>query len=274
MHYLIDADSMIFKAGCSNESRWYDVCTGGFPVKTFQYKADAVQFVEENDITDVTYEKGKAAGPLAHSIGNVKRIYEQAMDNVNSTGSTLFIGGKGNFRDDIYPQYKGHRDPMSRPIHEKEIREYLLGRGAIVVNKEEVDDRVSWLQCAAERETTSIVSVDKDLNNTAGWHYNYDNNVEYLITPAEADLNFWRQMVTGDRTDNIPGIKGCGKVRAATMLPEELPYPDMEEIVWEAYQAAGHDVDYFTLQGRLLWMRRKQNEMWTPSEYILTQTKE
>lgn len=268
MYYLVDADSMIFKAGCSNEDRYWDVYINNSPVHRCKYRAEAQEWVNgqitnhglNTDVDEVTYEQDKVAGPLSHSIGNLKRI----VDNSVNDDYTIFIGGQGNFRYDLYPDYKGHRSASSRPIHEQQLREYLQQNyPTVVVDGEEVDDRVSWLQCAADWEQTCIVSVDKDLDNTPGWHYNYDQQRSYLISPEEADLNFWRQMITGDSTDNIPGIHRAGKVLANKVLPEYST--DMEQRVWELYQERGHDLDYFILQGRLLHMRRYEGEMWSPS---------
>lgn len=270
MHYLIDTDSLIYKAGCSNETRWWDAYYQDLPVCTKQYKKEVVDYLTEQEIPldDVEFVPGKEAGPLSHSISNLKIAIERLLSAVSVRDYTLFVGGSGNFRNQLTDTYKATRDPLGKPIHYEELRHYLIKQGAVIVNNEEVDDRISWWQCQAAPETTVITSIDKDLNNTPGWHYNYDKQVEYLVTPAEADWNFWRQMITGDVTDNIPGLPRAGKKAADKYLPEPLPYSDMEHIVWEMYQNKELTLDYFTLQGRLLWMRRQPNEMWEPDEDI------
>lgn len=153
---------------------------------------------------------------------------------------------------------------MTRPIHEKQLRAYLVRKyGAIPVDGQEADDEVSILCCESPHDTV-IASIDKDLNNTAGWHYNYDKKEMYFITEEEADLNFYRQLLTGDSTDNIVGIKGYGKAAALRILPEALTPKEMCDIVWSHYKERGYDWDYFVLQGRLLWMRRERDEYWLP----------
>ena len=179
------------------------------------------------------------------------------------TSYEVFIGGYYNFRYELYPEYKGNRDPKSKPIHEEELRKYLVARwDAQIVDGEEVDDRVSILQSTMDEETC-IVTIDKDLDNTAGWHFNYDKDDMYLVTPADADLNFYRQLITGDKTvDNIPGLPRKGKVAAAKALPEALPIDDMCKVVWDMYQELEFGRNYFIMNGQLLWMRREDDEYW------------
>jgi 5'-3' exonuclease len=43
-----------------------------------------------------------------------------------------------------------------------------------------------------------------------GWHYNFIRNDKYLIDEYEAMQNFYKQLLTGDRVDNIIGLKGVG----------------------------------------------------------------
>ena len=260
MELLIDFDSALYKAGCSNETRWYEIRTpDGFVVQQCQYKKEATAVV--GDDTDLEIVACKEAGPLGHTLANLKNIIEGILD-VYPVKYQLFIAGKGNFRDDIYPDYKGHRDASGKPLHLKDMKEYLLKRyNTFLVDGEEADDRVSWLQCTAEHETM-IVGVDKDLDNTPGHHYNFQHKHEYLLTEEEADFNFATQLLTGDSTDNIPGLPGVGKGTAAKILPEYIP--TWQHVVWDEYQERGFDMDYMVLQGRLLWMRRKPEEWWYP----------
>ena len=72
-----------------------------------------------------------------------------------------------------------------------------------MVEGEEADDQLS-IRCALKGDT--IATIDKDLNNTAGWHYNWQKDDLYCVGKIEADRNFYRQLLVGDSTDNIPGL--------------------------------------------------------------------
>ena len=108
-------------------------------------------------------------------------------------------------------------------------------------------------------------SPDKDLNNTPGERYNFIKNEHYTITPEEASYNFYRQMLTGDTADNIPGINGIGPKKSEKLLAPWMGDKEMEEVVFNQYQKQ-YDNPYeaMTEVGRLLWMRREDNEMWEP----------
>lgn len=52
-----------------------------------------------------------------------------------------------------------------------------------------------------------IVSEDKDLLQVTGWHYNTNKSLEPMyVDDAKGHEYLWRQVITGDKTDNIPGV--------------------------------------------------------------------
>lgn len=260
----IDIDSVVYKAGCSNEEREWLLKDGDHVVASTKYKKDAKILAEEyqKEGTEITFEQIKRAGPLEYSLASAKNLVESILDTYPNCAHNVFLGGEGNYRYDIYPEYKGNRDPFSRPIHEREIREYLIKYWrAQLVHGEEVDDRVSYI--SYNNPNSVISSIDKDLNNTPGIHYNYDKFEEYYVSEDEATWNFATQMLTGDSGDNIPGLPGVGAGTAAKILPH--PIPEWEEIVWEEYQRHGFDKEYFRMNGQLLWIRRQPNELWEPT---------
>lgn len=267
MHLLIDADSAIYKAGLSNETRTYIALSQELlTLAEFRYKKDydAWLAAQENK-DDIISARSREVGPLGFTLGNVKRIILDNMLATPHTSYQLFVQGEDNFRYDIYSQYKANRDPDSKPVHIAEIKKYLVERwGALVVDGEETDDRVSWLQCTMPVETC-IVSIDKDLLNTPGWHYNYDTGELFEVSEQDAELHFARQLLTGDSTDNIPGLPRVGKKTAEKILPEWVP--DWMDIVKAEYDKKNVSHELLERNGILLWMRREPNEMWSLDRY-------
>ena len=259
---LIDADSLVYKAGCSNETREYIVQDpSGHVVHSCQYMKEAKEYIQQDpDLTPVLTVK---AGKLSHSLAGAKFLVESILDAVPHKTYQLYIGGEGNFRKDLYPEYKANRASMLRPVHEQEIREYLVRKyNAELVHGEEADDRVSYKQCA-DIDNTCIVGIDKDLWNTPGWHWNYVKKKLDNLTFEQADWNFWTQMLQGDPSDNIPCVPGIGPKKALRAL-QGTKYEHLHDTVYNIYKEHGYSYDYFILMGRLLWMRRKPNEMWLP----------
>lgn len=262
-HLLIDADSIIYKAGCANEDRFYRIeDPEGYVVHTCQYKAEADAFVDSENLNIVA---DKDVGPVAHSLSNAKRVVEQILDNLQHTEYQLFIQGEGNFRKDLYPEYKMNRAEFSRPVHEHDIKDYLVRRwGAQRVNGEEADDTVSWLQCS-DLDKYCIVGIDKDLMSTPGAHWNPDKQEYLYLTQEQADWNFYTQLLTGDASDNIPGLPGVGPKKARKILEGSEDYI---QTIREEFLERGYNEDYLVLMGRLVWLRREPNQIWTPETML------
>ena len=267
MHFLIDADSAIYKAGCANETRTWYVYEGDNVVADFMYKADAKEFAEEQGISPdlLSFEQDKEAGPVGHSLKNVDNIINRIIKHERCTSYTVYISGSENFRYDICADYKGQRDKSNKPIHEQQIRNHLIKKwkAQVVDCGHETDDEVS-IELWENPETHCIATIDKDLDNTPGWHFNFDKETYYYVPYDEASLHFYRQLLSGDNVDNIKGVKGIGKGRAEDLLPYPLTDERMCDIVWNVYKEKGYDYEYFLQQGRLLWMLRERGVMWEP----------
>jgi DNA polymerase-1 len=106
-----------------------------------------------------------------------------------------------------------------------------------------------------------IASVDKDLDQIAGWHYNFVKKIGYNITPEEGMYRFYKQILTGDSADNIIGIRGVGPVTADKLLSEATDEMEMYAICLEQYEGNEERV---IENARLLWLRRYEDELWQP----------
>lgn len=172
-----------------------------------------------------------------------------------------FITGKQNFRYGIATTvpYKGNRKDSVKPPHYDALRKHLERMEAVVTENEEADDAVG---IESTRYTGWIVHVDKDLDQLPGWHYNPVKDEEYYVTKEEGLKSFYLQMLTGDRVDNIQGLKGIGPVKAKKILAKATTEKEMMDAVSEAYEAAGEAPSRILENGQLLWLRREPEQMW------------
>ena len=174
-----------------------------------------------------------------------------------------FLTGKGNFRESIAVTvpYKGQR-VSEKPVHLQALRDHLINSwGFEVVNGIEADDAVGIAAYAVPEDESIMVHIDKDLNQFRGWHYNYRKKEKYYVSEFEGLTAFYTQILTGDRIDNIIGLKGIGPVKAKRILAECTNENELYEAVLKAYEG---DQQRVLENAQLLWLQRSLNQTWTP----------
>lgn len=139
---------------------------------------------------------------------------------------THYVGFLGNssitFRHAV-PTYKANRP--ERPEYfqrlSSKIIQHLVSIWKFqIVEAIEADDACSILAARLRKENTDYIvcSVDKDLQQIPGKHYNYNTSVSSQITTSQAKYSLFYQCLVGDTTDNIGGCPGIGKAKAPAVL--------------------------------------------------------
>jgi hypothetical protein len=179
-----------------------------------------------------------------------------------------WITGKTNFRFEVATTvpYKGNRKDAPKPRHYDALRKHLMKLGAKMSENEEADDSVG---IASTEGNYWIVHVDKDLDQLPGWHYNPVKDEEYYVTEFEGLYSFYKQILTGDRVDNIEGIRGIGPVKADKILKD---CTTEEELYAACIKAYNSNYDRVLENGKLLWLRREPNQMWLPPSSLQDQS--
>lgn len=140
--------------------------------------------------------------------------------------------------------YKGNRDPY-KPYHWDGIRAYLRDHyGATSHTLLEGDDAVLIRKKELENQGKQVLvaSSDKDLRQVPIKLYRWETGSrreEFYEVAHEVQgyRNFWAQMLTGDRTDNVMGLFGLGKKAAAvTKLHSMLDPIEMARSVFTEYE--------------------------------------
>ena len=95
-----------------------------------------------------------------------------------------------------------------------------------------------------------------------GLHYNHMHEVHYEITPKEAAYVFAKQLLTGDTTDNIPGLPKIGAAKAEKLLEGVETEGLMEEVMRQYASKSGKDKWYAYLleQATLLWIQQSEDQ--------------
>jgi len=130
---------------------------------------------------------------------------------VEATDYKIYLSDTYTFRDDLPNiDYKGNRN-NPKPYWYYAIRNYLLNNhGAEIGLDIEADDMMGIHQT----DKTIICSIDKDLLQIPGRHFNWKSKEYKNITEQQGDMFKWRQVLSGDPIDNIPGLPKIGKQKA------------------------------------------------------------
>jgi hypothetical protein len=207
-----------------------------------------------------------------HALHNAKVLIEKVLSEQfpDREWAKFYLSGPTNFRDAIgtLKVYKGNRDRSHKPKYYKELREYLVTQyEAIVTDGIEADDAVATEQFKYKDKSTVLVGVDKDLEQVPGWHFNPMKGGLYYIDITQANLNFFKQMLIGDTSDNIPGISKIGPKTTEKILDScGGDIVQFRERVKELYQKE-YKEDWamaYEEVGTLLWLRRKEDQVKCP----------
>lgn len=245
---LIDTDIVLFQMACSNETE----VTWGDSITLFS------NFEELKD--------------------KIKSRIKSIRDSLDAEEAILCISSDTNFRKDVYPEYKGNRLMFSssnpfkdkrKPLGLKDAKEWIQETyPCFSLDTLEADDCLGLLGTTSkslEIETTLgpkeikgkriIVSEDKDLEQIPGylWTPRHNSKEPKFTTLAEGNRKFFTQVITGDATDNYPGLPGAGEAKARKIL-EGLDLEDELEC-WEAivkaYESSGFTEEDALIQARV-----------------------
>ena len=212
------------------------------------------------DGSSYLYRAYHAVPPLTASSGQptgaIKGVTNMLMTlKKDSEGSPIIVvfDAKGKtFRNDIYKDYKANRPPMPDDLREQlqPLKEIVraIGFPLIEIAGVEADDVIATLvKIAKEKKFKTVISsLDKDLmqlvedpistmmNTMTHQIFNEDKVLEkFGVKPSQI-----RDMLalTGDTSDNIPGVPKVGQKTAAKWLNE---YGNIDEIKLNADHIKG-----------------------------------
>lgn len=158
--------------------------------------------------------------------------------------AAFVMDGRGpSFRADIFPAYKAQREKMPEPLAQQmdPIVSGMKLLGFPVLREEgvEADDTIATLaaRCKAAGPVV-IIGADKDLRQCLDEHvllWDPSGKQEKLTTLRDFQADFppgpafWPdfQALTGDSSDNIPGVPGVGPKTAIEIVAQ---FPSLEEL--------------------------------------------
>lgn len=274
-----DFDSFVYACGFMAEQKThYVIYTGGKEDKilfTDRDKRVVNKWVKEQDKYDpehIELDMSIDVDPIEHCLANVKKAIEAKMEYSGCDRYIILLTKGGScFRTNLarIQRYKGNRMGTAKPYHYDNIREYLVKHhGAKVYRKWEADDAACMIMTRGDTEQYEYIlsAIDKDLDMVRGRRMNpnkrgqplkecgkflYDDDGNqlfaedwgvYEVEEWDAEFSFYKQMLSGDKADNIKGLSGTkghpgiGDTKAKKMLENCKDGTEMCQVVMDAYR--------------------------------------
>lgn len=241
---LFDADMLLFVACLASEKviEWYD----DFFTMHCDLK-EAQNLFDEHvaTLTELVLEHWKVEGN-----------YEIKM---------CLTSGEGNYRKEIFEDYKANRKGARRPMCWLPMREWIRKNyDYIEIPYLEADD------CVGLNISPNAIAIsgDKDFRSLPVRFYDFMRNEFYDTTEEEADYFHLYQTLIGDTADNYKGCPKVGEVRAHRLLDED---PTWDNVV-SNFEKNGSSAEEALMNARLAFILRpgyynaktKEVTLWTP----------
>jgi DNA polymerase-1 len=181
----------------------------------------------------LTNRAGKRTETIYGFLNSLRKIIREYITDKNSVVLLTWDGGNDR-RKKIFPEYKAGRKKFENAFYEQlsELREIITGLGIKQYHEKaiEADDLIGTLTFKARKkgQKVLIISSDHDFEQLISRHVeilhplgkNIIKNVQFVldnygITPDKLPEVM---AITGDSTDNIPGIAGVGNKTAAKLI--------------------------------------------------------
>ena len=239
MSLLIDADFIVYKCCAATES---EIDWGDDVIVVSSNFSDAYAMVE-------------------------RELYKIAEDLGCFDDTILFFTDSVNFRKQIDPAYKGHRNRKKPCGYRRVINKLKEDYQVVVMPQLEADDALGIY--ATKEEGHIICSPDKDMRQIPGDLYDLSDGV-VTITKEEGDRWHYIQTLAGDQTDGYSGVPGFGIKRAVAFF-EENGY-SWSSVV-EAFKSKDLDESVALQNARLAKILQHSDydfdtqsvKLWTPS---------
>lgn len=214
-----------------------------------------------------TLDMGDGVAVVSTTVQNLGRdldkfIRDSIKKPTGCSDAILMLSKGRSFREELYPDYKKKRHSKPKPPLINELKQYMRDNYSVTeVDGLEGDD---LLGIYSNNETT-IATLDKDMLQIPGRHYNWKSEVTRVVGWMEGMVSFYSQILTGDSCDEYGGAKGIGKAKSKHIISDAVAHwlktsganPEkLEESLWEEVVKTYRDEPIALTMARLAYILR------------------
>ena len=230
MKILIDTDPFVYRIAWAAQPNCYWVNNIPFDTKAeavnycCRHEFDIASIEKEQFLFSPRYVKQFVKAQLRPVVNNCATALEEKEDaDICQIEVYWFLSSKVNARKFVDPEYKAtRREP---PRWREYVKQLITDqKDPVIIKGLEADDVIAWkhYQNWTKGLDSCIVSIDKDLKNIPGHYYNPNTGLCESFSLDDCFQSFCKQFLTGDSSDNIPGIKGVAENTANKLFEEFL----------------------------------------------------
>jgi 5'-3' exonuclease len=206
------------------------------------------------DVELLLYKNAAAidAGTITftEAVRNVEDETRSILKVCGAAAYKMVVSGRNNYRKVLYPDtYKANRP--AKPVQYYNLLEAVKANHSeswLCHDQLEADDLLGIMATNGRITNPIICSIDKDMLTIPCWHYQWHHDIfPHEVTQEDADQFWLKQLLMGDSTDGIQGMKGIGPKKAEAMM-EKHPRGSsaIPRIARYIYEREGFSLDEFT----------------------------
>ncbi len=263
---LIDADTLVYTTCLELEEREDLLPRDYYSSKEWEEIINAPTYDKENHclwFIDPDY-----------LIQRCSERIDEVIYKVGTHKAEIYLSSGRTFRHKLTDMYKRNRKNLRYPTGLESAKTEILNHyDGMICDGFEADDIVVYLK-RTDPKKYILCAIDKDvLNSVPGEHFDYyHQRMTWKKTDVTTAIRWpYIQCLTGDTSDNIPGIRGVGPKRAEKILEDTCLPGDMWGRVVKAYEKAGLTIKDAILNMRLVNMHQLTKkgdkhvvELWQP----------
>ena len=222
--------------------------TNQFPVVLVDGSSYLYRAFHVPELQSLTTSSGQPTGAVFGVVNMIRKLLSKEQP---SHIAVVFDAKGKTFRHELYGEYKANRPPMPDELRMQIAPLYALIRalGLVLVSEPnvEADDVIGTLafQAVEQGREVLISTGDKDMAQLVNDHVTLVNTMTNTKMDASGVMEKFgvgpHQIIdyltlTGDKSDNIPGVPGVGPKTAAKWLKE---YESLEQVVSHADSITG-----------------------------------
>lgn len=235
---------------------------------------DALNLIRRIYSVDASQTHHSEQQMLKASCARVNHACKKLLKNSHATHAIAVFDGDKSWRYHFYKNYKHSRSPMPATLKAAlpQFKSAIEQAGIVTFEPEndEADDIIATLAHKAANNSISntIVSTDKGFLPLLGDHikvYDYfkkqylDHHYiqERFAVSQHRLVDFWA--LAGDKTNDIPGIKGIGNKSAQQIVNQYLSIDDAlndESLNTRLRTKLKQDIDMFVISKQLVALRK------------------